>query len=119
MYGEDNIHQKLNPIPQNISNDDSHRRKLMFATMQGKLNAAVILLEEAIAASVDGKSAYNSKHYDLFLSQKSSEAIFAAVDEALTYLNNIKAIAVKTGCNKSVDIMPKYADAINYNNTHQ
>lgn len=106
MYGDEQPHSEGSNMNNRLP--DIHRRKIMFSSMQGKLRSAYILIQSAIEAAENGKNAHNSLPINAEVSQQSSEAVFAAVDEAIQYLNNIKSIAVKTGSTRKIPVMEKY-----------
>lgn len=98
-----------------MSQNDLHRRQIMFSSIKGKLSSANIMLDAAIDAADKGKRAHDSGHEDV--ANDCSEAIFAAVEEVLQSINVVRSLSIKSGSLNEIPKMQKYISEVdNFNN---
>lgn len=98
-----------------MSQNDLHRRQIMFSSIKGKLSSANIMLDAAIDAADKGKRAHDSGHEDV--AKDCSEAIFAAIEEVFQSISVVRALSIKSGSHNEIPKMPKYSTEVdNFNN---
>lgn len=95
---------------QSFFTDDMHRRKILIASIQGKLLSASTMIEAAINASSEARVAYTQG--DNAAAAKNAEAIFAAAEEVMQSLNMVKLLSTKAGSDKLISPMPKFQNEI-------
>jgi hypothetical protein len=108
MYDEDQLRREA--MAQDFQSNDTHRRKILFTSMQGKLSSANLMLDAAIDAAADARLAYAQG--DDSAATRNAEAVFAAVEEVLQSLNMVKMLSTKAGSSRPIPPMAKYQNAI-------
>tara|TARA_B100001778_G_scaffold334984_1_gene350340 strand:- start:18442 stop:18819 length:378 start_codon:yes stop_codon:yes gene_type:complete len=108
MYDDDQLRREA--MAQDFQTNDTHRRRILFTSMQGKLSSANLMLDAAIEAAAEARGAYASG--DEATAQRNAEAVFAAVEEVLQSLNMVKMLSTKAGSDRPIPPMAKYQNAV-------
>ena len=108
MYDEDQLRRKA--MAQEFQTNDTHRRKILFTSMQGKLSSANLMLDAAIEAAAEARTAYSQG--DASAAERNTEAVFAAVEEVIQSLNMVKMLSTKAGSDRPIPPMAKYQNAV-------
>ena len=97
-------------MAQDFQTNDTHRRKILFTSMQGKLSSANLMLDAAIEAAAEARIAYSQG--DAGAAQRNAEAVFAAVEEVVQSLNMVRMLSTKAGSERPIPPMAKYQNAV-------